>query len=103
MDMREITTAIEALEKGETNYTTCGRLATLYAVRNGLNSNNGQVMASVKEAPVASFSRSEFTQKAARLPAAVLADILDEHIESIKELYPREYRKIMNKIEAAEV
>lgn len=94
LDLNEVNREIEKLEHSETTYPVCTKLAVLYAIRNNTEE---------RTIPPASFRGSQ-NGETAFLQAVSMADynhvlsVMDEHMEMIKLLYPKEYTAIINKI-----
>lgn len=91
MNVSEINTAIERLEKSETNYENCSKLSILYIIRNNLDKK-------AEDVAVYSNGTSEFLQALNGAPYNEVMNIIDEHLECVKLLYPKEYTAIINKI-----
>lgn len=93
IDLEKIEREIDELEaRGDTTYSLCERLSWLYIVRDHLR-------------PVREDTRltqqlfgSEFLDATSNVPYPMLMSILDEHMEALKVVQPREYESIMNKI-----
>lgn len=91
LDLGIIDDEIEALEsESETTYDVCQKLSCLYTVRNELKRRTG----SAKKPP------SEFLAAAVGANVTDLMKILDEHMESIRVLYPQEYDALIERIKA---
>lgn len=103
MDVREINSEIKRLENSDTTYTNCDKLATLYAVRDGLNPNQ-EMKANVRPvnyshaSPQAQEGASPFIDAYLSADAEKALEIVDEHFETIRILYPREYEKVIRKL-----
>lgn len=92
MDVREIVREIEALENGRATYSTVEKLALLYIVRDHL---------APEERTVKEYShanKSEFVQAASGLSMESLLSVLDEHMEAIRAIYPKEYNAVCKKL-----
>lgn len=91
MNIQEINSEIERLEVSQTNYENCSKLSILYIIR--------QNMAHPKSR-VAEYSNptSEFMSAVSGAPVEDVLLILDEHMDCIKLLYPKEYSAIINRI-----
>lgn len=89
IDKNEIEVEINRLENSELTYANLDKLANLYIVRNNLK---GTLAASY------SYGKSEFLQVCSNAPIEDMLNILDEHMECIKALYPKEYYAILGKI-----
>lgn len=93
IDVNEIEVEIRRLEQQELSYQLITKLADLYVVRDHLQKN-------FKGALVASYSQaqSEFLQVCSSVPIEDVLNVLDEHMECVKVLYPKEYSAILRKI-----
>lgn len=96
MDLQEIKREIARLEGGETTYSTCGKLATLYTVRDGMSKPEPSSY-SYAEPPKA--PDTEFLQVVSGLPPEEVYSVLDEHFEIIKAIYPKEYLAIIKRLD----
>ena len=96
MDIGEIRSEISRLENSDTNYKNCEKLSTLYIVRSGLET---------EEKPrfrhSHSFaSSSEFLAAISDVPVEDWVGVIDEHLESVRALFPKEYAAVIRKINA---
>lgn len=91
LDYNEIEQEIERLENSKTSYTTCEKLAVLYAVRNPKQARTRQY--SYAEAP-----KSDFLRAVSGADYERVFEILDEHFRAIQTLYPKEYSVIIQRI-----
>ena len=98
-DISEINREIATLEAKQTTLPVLEKLALLYIVRDH-NEPNAVKRNALKRGYSQSSASSEFKQAAMRIPADSLLDILDEHMEAIKILSPKEYAAILKKIAA---
>lgn len=95
IDLNEVNKEIEKLEHSDTTYPVCTKLAVLYAIRNNTEE---------RTIPPVSY-RGNQNGETAFLQAVSMADynhvlsVMDEHMELIRLLYPKEYTAIINKIE----
>lgn len=96
MNIDEINREILTLEKGETTFVNCEKLSQLYIVRDHLEGTGGIVQ---REA-VPKIGGSEFLAVASEVDILDLLDVLDEHMETIQLVYPKEYQAILKKISA---
>lgn len=96
MDIKEINREIEALERGQTTFANCEKLSQLYIVRDGLMS-DGETMP--REASP-ELGGSEFLELSSGVDIISLLRIIDEHMESLQLVYPKEYKHIIKKISA---
>ena len=110
MDIDEINDHIHKLKCGSTDWQSVEKLAALCTVRNELEEKetgreNGT---SPQATPVpvtypASYStaaepQSDFVAAASAVPFSGLMQVLDEHMNAIKLVYPKEYELVMRKI-----
>lgn len=112
MDIDEINQHIHKLKCGATDWQSVNKLAALCTVRDELQEKEAgrENAASPQAAPVpvtysAAYStaaepQSEFVEAASAAPFSGLMDVLDEHMNAIKLVYPKEYQLVMQKINA---
>jgi len=79
MNVAEIEKEILKLEGRETTWETCQQLAVLYTVRANLR------------APRSARQESEFLDAVSRLPADEVFQVLNEHFDCIKAMFPTIY------------
>ena len=96
----EIRGEVERLEHSPTTYANVEKLAMLYQV---LNNAPDQAERSERSAPVqkysyASDSDSEFVRAVQDAPLEDVLTILDEHMDAVRILYPKEYSMVIRKI-----
>ena len=91
IDVSIINDEFEALEAGQTDYDTCERLACLYTVRNEMKQ---------REAEKKALASSDFLAASVGAPITDLMKVLDEHMEAIRVLYPKEYDTVVSKIKS---
>lgn len=91
MNIQEINSEIDRLEVSQTNYENCSKLSILYIIRDH--------MAQPKNV-IAEYSNptSEFLSVVGGAPINDVLLIIDEHLNCMKLLYPKEYLAIINKI-----
>lgn len=77
----------------DTTYAVCQRLAWLYTVRD-------HMLPSESSPEVARLSGSEFLETCSGVSFPALMRILDEHMETIRLLYPTTYENLLQKIRA---
>lgn len=107
MDLNEINAEIAKLEAGGTNYAVCEKLACLYTVRDGLQNGrepertrNEYSYASNPRQIVADEPQSEFSQAAYSVPVDALISVMDEHMEAIRAIYPKEYTAVVERLKS---
>lgn len=97
---------IASLEEKKTSYDVIERLAWLYIVKDHLCDNSTvQPVAVAKTASIEptqpiSATASDFVRVASEKDSVKLIKVLDEHMEVIKFMHPKEYMALMEKIKA---
>ena len=92
-DLEIIEAEIDRLEAKDTSYYTCSRLATLYTVRDHL-----KPQASGDSALLPKMGGSDFLESVGGKSCKDVLKVLDEHLETIKMLYPKTYSALVDKI-----
>lgn len=93
ISLESVEQSILELERADTSFTVCDRLATLYIVRDHLRGYNVS-----PEAAIASEGASDFEKAInGKSPESVLP-ILTDLMESIQVLHPRMYEKALEEI-----
>lgn len=107
MDIDEINTHIHKLKCGSTDWQSVEKLAALCTVRDELKEEDKAQMSDVTTrsapAPIAYSTaaeppKSEFVEAASSVPFSGLMGVLDEHMNAIKLVYPKEYQLVLKKI-----
>lgn len=100
MDIKEVEKEIAELEIGPTTYSACEKLAMLYGVRNGMRKQEPQKEATLPPYgySFASEPSSEFVEAARVAPFEDFLKVMDEHMEAILAVYPKEYKAVIRKI-----
>ncbi|MCQ2507282.1 MAG: hypothetical protein MJ097_00675 [Dorea sp.] len=99
LDLNEIDHEIEKLEKENMTYRTCEKLSVLYAVRS-----NNKPIQGAKEIGEYSYASSGKAPESLFLKAAAgknmdeVLGIIDEHLNAVQVLYPKEYDLVIRKI-----
>lgn len=89
ISIEEINKEILELEKKDTSYTVVERLAWLYIVKNHMT----------KEVEkTGRMGETEFLIACSEVPIDSLLNIINEHMEQLKAIYPKSYYAILNKI-----
>ena len=79
--------------RGDTTYSLCERLATLYVVRDHL-------LGPKEDRFTRTLSGSEFLEAASDVPYDALMAIIDDHLEVLRVVQSREYNAVMDRIRA---
>lgn len=90
MNIEEINEEIRGLESAETNWGNVQRLALLYTVRDHLPQTTGEV----------DIGTDEFTLACCGVNINSLINVLDEHMQVIHAVYPKEYSALIKKIQS---
>ena len=107
MDIVEINEHIRKLKCEETNWQSVEKLAALCTVRNELEEKQASTEAQAQALPPTSYQaaystkakpQSEFVEAASAAPFGGLMEVLDEHMNAIKLVYPKEYELVIRKI-----
>ena len=110
IDLREIRETIDEIKRNGTTVGQAERLALLYIVQehmereeaerqNPENVERGYSQAAAPEPQVVSVEhRSEFLAACDGVPVEKVLDVINEHMEAIRVLYPKEYDAIVRKL-----
>ena len=94
IDLEEIEREINKLEaRGETTYSMCERLSWLYVVRDHLAPPEGREPVTVRAS-----GSSEFLRIVDGADYSRVLDVLDEHMEALQAVYPKEYNAVIAKL-----
>ena len=94
-DLAMIEREIRELEASETCYRTCERLAWLYICRDHMRHAPVEEVVTEPEG-----ESSEFVAAARAADLDGLMRVLDEHMEALRVVQPREYSAVLGKIRA---
>lgn len=106
MDIKEINDEIWKLERGRTNYAECQKLAILYIVKNGLQDglydakDNLYSYAPEPEEIKENYILGEFGEVFENAPHQLALDVLEEHMQLIKAVYPKEYAEVIRRLKS---
>lgn len=92
-DLEVVEREIDRLEAKETTYYVCSRLATLYTIRDHL-----RPQASGDSAILPKMGGSDFLESVSGKGCKDVLKVLDEHLETIRLLYPKTYSSLVDKI-----
>lgn len=99
IDLDEINDEIARLEHGKTTYASCEKLSVLYTVRDKLMPPEAKEQrVSAREYSYAAAPESEFMQAVENAPLDGVFKIINDHMDAIKLVYPKEYSMIIRKI-----
>ena len=92
---------IASLEQKEITYVIAEKLAWLYIVRDHIQmGSNSQTLNVSRETTPKIESTSEFLSACSEVDVESLLNILDEHMDIIKAVYPKEYTAIISRIKS---
>lgn len=109
MDIVEINEHIRKLKCEETNWQSVEKLAALCTVRNELSeAKSRESSPSPQPEPARQIEystrpqepQSEFVEAASAVPFSELMKVLDNHMDSIKLVYPKEYSSIIYRLKS---
>lgn len=103
LDMDEIRSEITRLENEKTTYSSVEKLAMLYIVQERNSPTPEPESVEIQQMPRYAYAaptapKSDFLEAVGKVPIEKALDVLDEHMEAIKLLYPKEYKAVINKI-----
>ena len=99
MDMQEIEQAMHTLANGDTTYDAVMRLAALKVVRDHLSGENANAEPqTIKAVPQEPIYESEFQEVMAQIPYDKAMQVIDEHLEALRIVCPKEYDSLMRKL-----
>lgn len=93
IDLETIEREISELETRDTSYKLCERLSWLYTVRDHLKPQAKQDSMLVPQ-----MQGSEFLEAASGTRCTDLLELIDEHLATIRLLYPKTYSALLDKI-----
>ena len=93
LSIEEVERTIFELEKRDTTYATCERLAWLYIVHDHLTQRIVQ-----DKARAADMEGSPFLAACSGADIAEILRVMDEHMEAVRVIYPKEYEAVIKKI-----
>lgn len=96
IDLDMIEAEIDRLELRPTSFYTCRRLSTLYNVRDHILAD--RYPKEVSETLKSALSGSEFLDAANGKPYEDVMKVVDEHLETIKLLYPKTFEGLVQRI-----
>lgn len=88
VDLETIEGEIRALERMSASYQVCERLAWLYIVRDHIRRSDGAV----------AYGESDFLKACAAADYRDVLGVLDEHMDALMVLQPKEYESLMERL-----
>jgi hypothetical protein len=95
IDLETIEREISDLETRDTSYRLCERLSWLYTVRDHLMPHAEQDLTLVPQ-----MQGSDFLKAASGVRCTDLLKVIDEHLETIRLLYPKTYDSVIERVRA---
>lgn len=89
ISLEEVTKTIDEIESRPLTLASVGNLAALYIVRDNVE----------KASKPVRVSGSDFLDACSGVDVEALLAILDEHMDAIKAIYPKEYMALIQKIQ----
>lgn len=93
LSVEEVERTILELEKRDTTYATCERLAWLYIVHDHLTQRIVQ-----EKARAAEIDGSPFLAACSGAVIDEILRVLNDHMEAVRLIYPKEYDDVVKKI-----
>ena len=97
MNIEEIKKEIIELERADTNYPNVQRLSWLYTVYDHMADDKAPIIANKVQSIMPTY-QGEFGEVVSGVSIDGLMQILSEHMEVIKLLYPKEYQAVLQRI-----
>lgn len=97
MNISEIEEEIHKLEKADTNWQTVQRLAWLYTVQDHLSTDKVPIVASKIQDVMPEYN-GEFGEAVSGAKLDDVMNVLNEHMEVVKVLLPKEYQAVIDRI-----
>ena len=93
LSLEEVERTILELEKRDTTYATCERLAWLYIVHDHLTQRIVQ-----EKSRAAEMEGSPFLAACSGAEITEILRVVNEHMEAVRVIYPKEYEAVIRKI-----
>ena len=93
LSIEEVERTILELEKRDTTYATCERLAWLYIVHDHLTQRIVQ-----EKSRAAEMEGSPFLAACSGAEISEILRVLNDHMEAVRVIYPKEYDAVVKKI-----
>ena len=93
LSIEEVERTILELEKRDTTYATCERLAWLYIVHDHLTQRIVQ-----EKARAAEMNGSPFLAACSGADIEEILRVVNDHMDAVRVIYPKEYEAVIKKI-----
>lgn len=97
IEKRDLERAIAECERGDQDFASCQKLATLYEVHDHLYGQTAQTERK-EEATIGAYGESQFLQAISGAPAEHVWAVMDELMSTLAAINPRLYQGVMRKI-----
>lgn len=98
LSIDEVERTILDLEKRDTTYATCERLAWLYIVHDHLTRRIVQ-----ERERAGQMNGSPFLEACSGADIAEILRVMNEHMEAVRVIYPKEYSAVVEKIKKTKI
>lgn len=95
---KDLERAIAECERGDQDYASCKKLATLYQVHDHLYGENKAQAVHTEETIIGAYGESPFLEAITGAPADRIWLVMDELMETLQLINPRLYNGVMRKI-----
>lgn len=95
LSIEEVERTILELEKRDTTYATCERLAWLYIVHDHLSQRIVQ-----EKARAAEMTGSPFLSACSGAEIEEILRVMNDHMDAVRLIYPKEYEAVVKRIES---
>lgn len=96
LSIDEVERTIIDLEKRDTTFATCERLAWLYIVRDHMRQDIAQ-----EKALAAELDGSPFLAACSGAVIEEILRVMNDHMEAVRLIYPKEYEAVVKRIESS--
>lgn len=98
MSVDEIAREIAELEKADTNWSNIQKLSWLYTVFDHMSEDRIPIVSHAMVDTVPEYDLGEFSRAASGVPVQELMSLLEEHMQVVRALYPKEYEAVLERI-----
>ena len=100
MDLLQIKDKIADLQSGDTTWQNLYKLATLYSVYDRMSGERPPVFANEIIEVLPDLGIGDFEEAISGKPVYPVIDLLSEHMDVIRTLYPSEYRELISQLKS---
>lgn len=104
IDARDIEREISLLEGSRITYEVCAKLANLYIIRDHQRKAEEHEEKEIFKV-VNNYSRaqSDFLDACEGVPIDDVLSVIDEHLQAVRAIYPKEYSLVLEKIKGTRI